>query len=402
MNILFSVHRYHPNHDGLVSGLIEAGHKVSFLVHWSNPTEEHPEGVEVVVLEQAAGSRRLLGTNAESKFRRYRVPPNIATLRRVFGGIRPDLIIARDTTLVNYLLFLGCRLRGIGYFQYVQSHQGFEEVLLRPRIGRVMRLLARVGLWPQHTINTTMFGPERPIAGKTFDFIPFSLRCIGPEKANYPSAAPVAVIAVGKLDHPDKRNAELVTLLAPDLRAGRATLTIAGLRAREITPTYQRLLDTIRAEGVGDRARVLENLGYDQVRALYAGHDLFIMPNTREVAGIAPVEAMASGLATIFTSDNGTNYFARPGETGFVFRDGDFDDLRGRIAYFLDDIPELGRMGRNARRLIEEQYSPADFERRLMALVARYYPRLRGVAGVAAEPDPGALVAGRVPGAVDP
>ncbi len=382
MHVLFSVHRYHPNHDGMVSGLTDAGHRVSFLVHRAFETEKYLEGVEVHQIEPATLSRLILGKGTISRKRRYRTFPSLGTIARILR-LKPDVVVARDPTLTNYFIFLLCRLSGARFVLYVQSDDGFEHELAPGGPWHPAPLLLRLGLWPRHTMSTIMERPPFEVPGKTFDFIPFAIETYDYEKATYPASLPIRVLAVGKLDHADKRNLELVRTLAPQLRAGRARLTIAGLRAEEVTEVYRRLLDEIETQGVGDAVTVIENLSYDATRALYAEHDLFVMPNTREVAGIAPVEAMATGLPVIFTSDNGTNYFAEPGETGFIFEDGNFEDLRAKIDYFIGNVGEIERMGRRGREVILTRYTPRDFAQRFEALIDRRFPPRGGGAASA-------------------
>ena len=73
-------------------------------------------------------------------------------------------------------------------------------------------------------------------------------------------------------------------------------------------------------------------------------------------------------------SDNGTNYAIRPDETGFVFPDGDFAAMAERVGALAAAPAALERMGRAARRLIADEYAPADYARRFEAVLARRFP----------------------------
>lgn len=371
LNILFAIWRYHPNNDGLVLGLVEAGHGVAFLVHHKDPTERYVDGVPVTLVPQSrlAGLVRLLRRRADRWHQN--IVPSLRFVTRYLREARPDLVIARDVSLTNYALFLACRCRGIDYLLYTQERSGFE-----PLSPRRMRLLA-LGLWPRHTMNTTIAAPPGgPVAGKTYDFVPFSISARDFEKPAYPAGPPLRLLAVGKLDSPRKNHVPLVRSLAPVLRAGSVTLTILGLRAPEVTQTFQALLDAIAEEGVGPHVTLREGLHYDDSRRLYEEHDLFVMVSSQESAGISPVEAMVTGLPVIVGSDVGTKYLVEEGETGFVFEDGDFDAFAARVRHFLKAPSEVERMGRAARARMLEDYSPAAFERRLMDLVARRFPHL--------------------------
>src|SRR5690606_13626324 len=144
-------------------------------------------------------------------------------------------------------------------------------------------------------------------------FLPFAI-VPGPAKTAYPSASPIKVLTVGKLDQERKNLVPLVRHLAPLLRAGRIELSIVGRRDREVAPSYQALLDEIEAQRVTGCVRVQENLAFEAMPRLYPAFDLFVLASSAERAAISPAEAMAAGLPVVCGSDNGTNYLILPGE----------------------------------------------------------------------------------------
>ncbi len=345
MKIVFCVPRYHPNHDGMVAGLVAAGHEVAFLVRKVQAKEKHREGVPVSVLGQRGAahdpSRRPRGFLPVLRFA-------IGYLRRT----KPDLVIARNADRTSQAVYLACRLLGIRYLLYVQSRAGFESL----SAGRRLRL--RLGLWPRHTINSACTAPAADIPGKTFDFVPFAVEIVGPPKTDYPLRPPIRLLAVAKLDSRRKNLVPLVRHAAPLLRSGALRLTIAGLRGQKPGSAYADLLAEIEAQGIGPEVRILENLDYARTRTLYAEHDLFVLASSDEPAAISPAEAMAAGIPVVCGSGNGTTYLIDPGQTGFVFPDGDFAEMAARIGFFAENPPEIARMGRNGLRVIAETYSP--------------------------------------------
>ncbi len=354
MKILFSVPRYHPNHDGMVAGLAAAGHTVRFLARSVYPSEAHRVPVDLLGRPgQPARPRGLL--------------PAFRAAFPYLRATRPDLVIARNADSTSYAVYLACRILGIRYLLYVQTRTGYES--LSP--GRRLRL--RLGLWPRHTVNSACATPPPAIPGKTFDFLPFAVEPVGPPKVAYPEAPPLRLLAVAKLDQRRKNLAPLVRAAAPVLREGRASLTLAGLLGPSPDPAYADLLTTIAAEGVGARVSLRPNLPYEDSRRLYAEHDVFLLASSREPAAISPAEAMAAGLPVVCGSDNGTNYLIEPGETGFIFPDGDFEALAAQIDHFVASPSEVARMGRNARARILADFSPDAYARRLMSVVERRF-----------------------------
>lgn len=245
-------------------------------------------------------------------------------LWQVVSDVRPDVVVARNPTLTSYALFLVRRARRIPFLLYVQRAAG-------------CRLPSRRQDAPRPPIPTARRSP-----------------CC-------------------ELDAARKNHVPLVRHTAGLLRAGRMTLTIAGLRDAAPSPAYAALLDEIASQGVAGSVRVEQNLPYPETRALYAAHDLLVLASSRERASVA----LAAGLPVICGSDNGTNFVVRPGETGHVFADGDFEAMARLIAGFADRPAEIRRMGMAGRRMIGTDYSPAAAAHRFEAIVARRLPRLR-------------------------
>ena len=84
----------------------------------------------------------------------------------------------------------------------------------------------------------------------------------------------------------------------------------------------------------------------------------------------AVMEAFALEKPVVAARIGGIPELVREGETGLTFESGNATDLAEK-AMLLTRSPERVRdMGRNARRLIETEFSPADHYRRLMGVYA--------------------------------
>lgn len=340
----------------MVEGLLRAGHRVTFVVRNVGANEHHRAGVTIIRLVERVSTKPVDG-------------PMTLTERGLFRHLRetrPDVVIARNPSALSSRVFLMCRWLGIGFLLYIQARSGFEAMPVARRI------LLRVGLWPRHSINSACERPEREIRGKTFDFLPFAIAPGEHVKTDYTRAGPVRILCVAKLDQARKNLKPLVREVAPMIRDGRITLTLAGLRGgNNDHPVWRGLQDEIILQEIGQGIRILENLSFQESRKLYADHDLLVLPSSREPAAISPGEALASGIPVICGSDNGTNYLIREGQTGFVFADQDFEAMGGCVRYFLDRPDELERMGRAGHAMIVEDYSPEAWVRRFEDIVSR-------------------------------
>ncbi len=97
-----------------------------------------------------------------------------------------------------------------------------------------------------------------------------------------------------------------------------------------------------------------------------------------ELMGFTLLEAMACGTPAIGSNLAAMPEFIRPGETGFVFDDE--DELRRRLIELADDPSLVERMGIEARRTVERDYSLDVVGRAMAGLYASLIARAEGVA----------------------
>jgi glycosyltransferase involved in cell wall biosynthesis len=83
--------------------------------------------------------------------------------------------------------------------------------------------------------------------------------------------------------------------------------------------------------------RFLGRVPIEQVRALYAEHDLFVMPSRFEGFGIALVEALSYGLPCVARNAYAMPEIVRPGDNGDLVASEDPAELAGVIARLLAD-----------------------------------------------------------------
>jgi glycosyltransferase involved in cell wall biosynthesis len=116
--------------------------------------------------------------------------------------------------------------------------------------------------------------------------------------------------------------------------------------------------DTLKAlaseNGVGDR--VLFGGFRKDVPIALASSDIFFFPSWYEAFSLATIEAAACGLPIVATSINGTEDFIQPGVTG-DFVKSDPKHIAQVIEPLIKDAQKRAEMGRNARQLVEQNYT---------------------------------------------
>jgi glycosyltransferase involved in cell wall biosynthesis len=113
----------------------------------------------------------------------------------------------------------------------------------------------------------------------------------------------------------------------------------------------------------------IEFLGLrNDVPAVLAESDIFVMPSYSEGLSNAVMEAMASGCAIIATAVGGTPYLVENGVSGLLFEPGDRAALQAHIRRLVEDPAKRTAMGKAARAKAERELSWEVVGRRYAAL----------------------------------
>jgi len=104
------------------------------------------------------------------------------------------------------------------------------------------------------------------------------------------------------------------------------------------------------------KASFLGNVPNHKLPELLNQHELFILPSLWEGMPKTLLEAMACGLPVIGTNVTGINEVIKDGENG-ILCDTDPDSIRQAIIRLMEDEELKKRLGRNARKTIEQDYS---------------------------------------------
>lgn len=118
-------------------------------------------------------------------------------------------------------------------------------------------------------------------------------------------------------------------------------------------PSRQALTQLIEAKGIRGRFHLL---GWrDDIEALLARADLFVLPSRFEGLPNSVIEAMASGRATVATAVAGTPELIQEGSTGWLCPPDDPAALEAALQLALDS--DLQAAGKRARARAEQHFS---------------------------------------------
>jgi phosphatidylinositol alpha-1,6-mannosyltransferase len=110
-------------------------------------------------------------------------------------------------------------------------------------------------------------------------------------------------------------------------------------------------------------------LRLEQLKHYYSRSDIFVMPSRQEGFGVVFLEAMALGKPVVAGNHGGAPEIVQDGVTGFLVNPDDHEALTDRLSRLLQDEPLRRKMGDAGRRRVEENYTFARFEERLMHIL---------------------------------
>ena len=248
-----------------------------------------------------------------------------------------------------------------------RSHH-LQRRFLRPLIhrhvalsGEIRRYLeGRIGVPPDdiaqicNGVDTVRFAPRLDAAG--------TRRRSGPVAERFPEDGLFVVGTVGRLS-PVKHQALLVDAFVRACAAAGAAarnwrLVIAGDGPDRATIAAQ-----VAASGVADR--VWMTGARDDVPALMADLDLFVLPSLAEGISNTILEAMACGLPVVATRVGGNAELVQEGRTGSLVTSDDAPALADLLRDYATDPARVAREGLDARLRAVTRFS-------IDAMVASY------------------------------
>ena len=184
-----------------------------------------------------------------------------------------------------------------------------------------------------------------------------------------------------KIARPDVRQVITVANLRPEKNHESLIAAAAQLASTCPNLRYQIVGEGTRRPALEHLARsrgvdhLIEFLGHrEDVPALLAAADLFVLPSRSEAFPNGAIEAMAAGLPVVACAVGGLLDLVETGRTGILVPPSDPEPLAAAIRSLYDDPARAREMGLAARSEVRAQYS---FERMVAAFDDLYDTELR-------------------------
>ena len=126
----------------------------------------------------------------------------------------------------------------------------------------------------------------------------------------------------------------------------------------------------IEREGVADRVNMLGSMKPEQVREHMEKSEIFMFTSDRnEGWGAVLNESMNSACAVVANSAIGSvPFLINDGENGYMYKDGDVDDLYNKVKKLLDNADERKKLGKNAYNTMIEEWNAENAAKKFVVL----------------------------------
>ncbi len=363
MKIIYFTLDYSPHDHRFLSALSQSEHEVFYVRLQRGPRQVEsrpvPENVEIV---QWAGGQK--------PFAWRDLPRLVLDFRRVVRKIRPDLIHAGPIQTCAFIAVLS------GFRPILTMSWGFD--LMRDVYrGRWWEFATRYTLKrsafftsdAQVTRDTAVKYGMNP--AKTVVF-PWGVDLNHFTPKNYSSPGEDKLITDNRFTVFCNRSWEPiygVDVLARafvKIAAGRPPLRLLLLGSGS---QGHLIRDILSNGGVLEQVTFAGQVNNPDLPRFYQMADLYISASHVDGSSVSLMEAMACGLPCLVSDIPANKEWVRAGQNGWLFRDGDVDDLAAKIAQALENRKLLSQIGQNARIIAEER---ADWRKNSEILLQAY------------------------------
>lgn len=389
MKILYVAPRFHTNQVPIMKGFLEAGDEVKFISQYQGGTEDYTVIEPVVLgysalfnvilrlvnsLKKVTGRYRKNDFNFQAKF--GFLPKR--KFKRLLEKMQPDAVILRDRSVYNIAITAICKKKEIKCILYTQSP--YYRVLKKDKnpIKKYFRshtpsveITPVLGRKAADGAKESSSAGEPACAGENTYYVPFVIEpYLSYEKKSYFDGGQIHILGVGKYE--PRKHHEMLIRIAGEFAWLPLQVTIVGEDVTAEEHAYlQKLQESVREQGLGERVTFKCNLSREEVFREYEQADIFALPSTGEFASVSQLEAMSVSLPVICSDTNGTSCYISEGVNGYLFKDNNYDDFKEKIELLLHDKEMIKAMGKESYRLVMEEYSFANYKERLVEILKK-------------------------------
>ncbi|HJS18446.1 MAG TPA: glycosyltransferase family 4 protein [Anaerolineales bacterium] len=362
MKIIYFSKNYTPHDYRFLSSLSKTEHEIFFLKLEANKrqTEDRPLPENIQQIPWAGG---------QGEFRWRDIPRLTIDLRRLTRKIKPDLIHAGPIQNCAFLAALS------GFRPILGMSWGYDLVMDADK-SAWMRWVTRYTL-KRSAFFTSDANVSRDKA--------VALGMDPQKTVIFPWGTDIEYFTARNADNRKSsvENRKSVTLFcsrAWEPIYGVDVLAKAFVRVAGVQPGVNLILlgggsqgtkvrQILMNGGVMDRVHFGGHVGQKDLPRWYHMADLYISPSHVDGSSVTLMEALASGLPCLVSDIPGNKEWIETGVNGWLFRDGDADDLAQKILNAIQNRKSFAKMGEAARKTAEQK---ADWKKNFGKLLEVY------------------------------
>jgi L-malate glycosyltransferase len=355
MRIIYFSKNYTPHDYRFLSSLSKTKHEVFFLKLEADQrqTEDRPVPANIQQILWAGGQREFLWRD---------IPRLTLDLRRLTKEIKPDLIHAGPIQTCAFIAALS------GFRPIITKSWGYD-LLMEPDKNAWMKWVT------QYTLKRSNYfiGDSNVIRNKAVTF---------GMKPEWTVIFPWG-IDLQRFKPSVRENKKEITLLCNrtwESIYGLDVLAKAFVKVASVNPSVNlillgggsqgfRIRQILMNGGVLDRVHFGGQIRQDDLPRWYHMTDIYISPSHVDGSSVSLMEALASGLPCLVSEIPGNKEWIEDGVNGWLFRDGDVDDLAKKITYAIKNRKLFKKIGESARITAEQK---ADWKKNFGKLLEAY------------------------------
>jgi glycosyltransferase involved in cell wall biosynthesis len=364
MRIIYFSKSYTPHDYRFLSSLAKTEHEIFFLQleATKRQTEDRPVPENVQQILWAGGQR---------EFRWRDVPRLTFDLRRVIKEIKPDLIHAGPIQNCAFLIALN------GFRHLLTMSWGYDLVMDADKSWWMRQVTS-------YTLRRSAFFTSDANVSRD-KAVAFGMN---PEKTVlFPWGVDIEHFqpkgAEGKKRKAEPKNRKSITLFCSrtwESIYGVDVLAKAFVKVATVDPNVNLILlgggsqarhirQILIRGGVMERVHFGGQVGQRDLPRWYHMADIYISPSHVDGTSVTLLEALASGLPCLVSDIPGNKDWIEDGVNGWLFHDGDVDDLAEKILNAIKNRKSFKRIGELARKTAEEK---ADWKKNFGKLLEVY------------------------------
>jgi glycosyltransferase involved in cell wall biosynthesis len=345
-----------PSLRGWVEGLEARGHRAVVVAALERRPHEDWDGLEVVVLPDAAWTRRTPRWLRAGRAKHVLTAPSPLRVRRLLRAHRVDVVVVKIYSVRNVVVAAVAGLLGLRRLAWAEQ---------TPPLGPEWRLLRAVGLLPRRWFSVVADRPGGAVRPAAEQAGGVPVLGYAPPRGPDPvplargSGGPLRVLTVAAWKNADAKRPwrTLEAAASAGLLDGRAEFTFVGV-GRPEDPGHVRVAELVRSLGVEHLVTLRHDVPMAAIPAVMDAHDVLVLPSVREQFGMVVPEAMARGRAVVVTAAVGAAGLVLPDRTGFVVGPDDVTALGAALRRLADEPGLAARMGAEGREVAGRWASP--------------------------------------------